>query len=319
MKRINSIDELIEYTSSILSKDIDFQPVDIVANKITFDIKINGDDWSKLVDIRHAKYITSLQECVNDLLEDFCDKEIDEDLKIVKVDIQEGSSIMLPDITEIIKSVVTPMTPESTFISVVLAILSFTGFFAWKRWVDYKQDESGLLEHEKTKRTMMDVIIAERNRRDSEFSPYERPIKTLVNTLDDEDTISFPGSTEIAATKEEAKMALPKRKRSEEKTSYADGEYVLNSIDYSQGELLLFLSQDGQSIKAYTSQLSDDDAKALFDDISIRQRNEELPFSLVLQINIKHTAKKIKSGSIVGVGKIRDDKNHAKVSTLCTE
>lgn len=315
-KEIKSIDELIDYTSSLLKHEVSFEPVEIVADKITFSIEVHGEEWSKLVDIRHAKYIMALQESINDLLEDNCVKEIDEVSKTIKVEINAGSTKMLPDITEIVKTAITPMTPEQTFISVVLGILSITGYFAWKRWVDFKREEAALSEHEQTKRTAMEAILAEREARDSELLSYERPIKVLVNNLGDEDTLHLPGSPGIGATKDEAKRSLPKIKRSEEKTTYADGEYVLNSIDYSLGELILHLAQEGHSVKAYTSQLSDDDAEALFNDISSRQLSEDLPLSLTLQINIMHTDKRIKHGSIIGTAQIRPDKQHAKLSEI---
>lgn len=316
MKEIRTMDELIEYASLIVNKELNFEPVNIIANNISFQVKIDGEDWDNLVDIRHAKYIFALQECVNDLLEEYGPQNIDEDSKIVKIEVRSGSSDILPDITEIVKMVVTPMTPEHTFVSAVIALLSMTGYFAWKRWVDYKQDGAALSEHEQTKRVAMNALIATRNVRDAEFAPYEKPVKALVGSLKENDTILFPGSSEISATRDEAKDALPKRRRSEEQTSYADGEYILNNIDYSHGELILHLSQDDQAVKAYTSQLSDDDAKDLFDDISARQLTEDLPLSLVLQINIKHTAKRIKFGSIVGTGQVRPDKHHVRISTL---
>lgn len=318
IQEIHSMDELIEYASSVISKETDFIPVRIIADKISFRVKIEGHEWNKNVDVRHAKYIISLQDCIDDLIEDYGAPGIEAEQKIVKVEVNEGSSDMLPDITSVVKFLVTPMTPEHTFVSVTIAILSLAGYFAWKRWVDYKQETAALSEHEQTKRAMLAPIIAERTVRDAEFSPYERPVKTLVSTLEDEDRISFTGIGDVKATKEEAKESLPKKRRSEEQTSYADGEYKLNNIDYSHGELILHLEQDGQSIKAYTSQLSDEDAANLFSDIADRQLTEDLPLSLTLQINVKHTAKRIKYGSIVGTGEIRPGKHHVRICTLAS-
>ena len=151
--------------------------------------------------------------------------------------------------------------------------------------------------------------------RESEYASYERPIKLLVSSMSDSDVIFF-GDESSASTKDEARNALPRRQRSSEKTTYTDGTYTLNAIDYSQGELILLLEQDGVTIKGYTSQLSDEDAARLFEEVHARQLAEDLPLSLVVQINVKHTAKRIKHGSIVGFGRVREEKEHSRLASL---
>lgn len=318
---INSFDDLVAYASAVITKSVEYEPPTFSATSITFTVRVHGEDWSKSVDVRHARYIIALQESVDDIIAEYVEGDSCTQL-LVRSEISDGSSDFKTELLDFLQKIVTPMTPESTFISIMTAIVCATGYFVYSRSLDHKialanmaGSTAALAEHEKTKQAMLGAFAGERAMRESEYASYERPIKLLVSSMSDSDVIFF-GDESSASTKDEARNALPRRQRSSEKTTYADGTYTLNAIDYSQWELILLLEQDGVTIKGYTSQLSDEDAARLFEEVHARQLAEDLPLSLVVQINVKHTAKRIKHGSIVGFGRVREEKEHSRLASL---
>ena len=251
---------------------------------------------------------------MDEMLDDLTTGERGDEPPMVKTTIQQGSSDMFPDVIEFAKAMITPMTPQDTFIAVMTGIGAVAGYFVFKRWMDHKSEKAQLTEHEQTKRELIRALHANAENNPDKFANYEKPIKSLIATLDEEDALSVGGSPLIPP--KEAKKATPKRRRSKSRVTYADGEFLLNEIDYSLGEMILHLEQEDVRLKAYTSQLDEADAQGLFNEISERQLVEELPLELALQMNVQHTDRAIQYGSIVGFGDPRADKDHKLLSEI---
>jgi hypothetical protein len=320
--KINTLDELIVYAGDVVSKRKKYEAIELKSVDLSFTARIEGDGWGRRVDARLARYLLSLQDSFDDLLDEFGPEEYPVNPPRVLMEVKEGSSLPEVDISSVLSAVVTNMTPENTFISTMVAIAAATGGYVWARWRTSKEAMANNEErvkhlemHEKTKLEAINALrsVAETNA--EKFQIYEKPAKVLVSTMEKDDVISFAGGDEME--KEEARRAMPKRlPRAEKQTTYADGEYVLDDINYSHGEVVLLLSQDGIPVKAHTTQLSNEDSDALFSDIYKRQAVDELPLSVKIQMNIHHTSRKIQYGSIVGVGEPRDGKVSKKISLI---
>lgn len=319
---VRSVEELVEYASDVLANRRPYEPVTIATDTLTFQATIRGEGWDKRVDARLAKYVLSLQEAMDDLLADHGIDAYNETPPRVRVEVKEGSSNPWADVADFAKALITPMTPEQRFIAVVIAIAASAGYFYLARWLKHREqlsaDKKGVEElslHEKTKLETLRVLQAVAENNPEKFVGYERPPRTLVNMMDEDDEIAFEGSEPIAKT--EARKVAPKRlPRSEEKTSYADGDYFLKAINYTEGEPVLIISQNGQDVKAYISALDEADSKELLDNIGERQLTEELPLAISVQVNVRHTARRIKYASIVGVGAPRTDRDHLALSDI---
>lgn len=320
--KIHSLDELIVYAGDVLSKKRAYEPIEFDHAELKFSARIEGEGWGKRVDARLAKYLLSLQDSFDDLLEEVGPDEYPERPPRVLMEVKEGSSIPDIDISGIAQAIFTNMTPENTFITTIVAIAAASGAYVWARWrksketlADSEERVKQLEIHEKTKLEAINAlrVVAENNA--ARYQPYEKPAKVLVSTMEEDDVVSFSDGDEM--DKEEARKSMPKRlPRTEAQTTYADGEYTLEDINYTQGEVMLVLSQDGVPIKAHTNQLSNDDAEKLFTDIQKRQLSEDVPLSIDIQMNVHHTSRRINFGSIVGVGNPREDKFSKRLSSI---
>lgn len=307
--QLRTLEELFVYGAKVISGDVEYEPIEFIGESVDFNIIVRGDSWNRKLDVRSARYILQLTEVLKDIAEDI-GVEIDPSCLLVKIDLREGSGDWLGDLKEFAKSTFTPMTPKQTFITLILAMGCATAYFVHGNVAKVQELEA----HERTKIEAIQALrnVAEENR--SVYSYYEKPVKNLVNSLGKDDTLQIAGSEEIG--KQEAKKALLKQVRSRESTTYADGEYVLTDINYKQGELIIFIEQDGIPVKAYTSQLSDEDKAALFDAVKVKQFEEDLPFTMNFQINIHYTQKRILFGSIIGLGGPRADRTHIRLNQV---
>lgn len=322
LKAIKSFEELIEYGSAVLRKELPYVPVTLETDTLVFHNRIVGEGWDQRVDPRIAQYVLTLQDTLDDLLAEHSTEGYKEAQPRVRVKLEEGSSVPWVEIFDFAKTLFTPMTSEQTFYTVMTSLAAIAGLLFTARRLKHKEElhradkkNEALALHEKTKLEMLECykIFAENNQQ--QIQPSERPPRKLVSLMEPEDTIFF--TEETGMEKEQARQAAPKRlPRTEEQTTYADGEYVLKSITYTEGEPVLYFSQGDHDAKAYISALSDEDAERLLSDIHTREQTEAMPFSLKLQMNIRHTARRIKYASIVGSGDPRPDKTHKTLAQL---
>ena len=301
-----------------------YEPVKILEGDFAISLHIIGSTWDKRIDPRIAKYVLLLQDSFDDLLVEYSEQATyDEATLMVKVEAREGSALPWTDISGFLKSVCTPMTPEMTFIEILVAIGGIAGAYYVHRYFEYKKAERSIEKderlaelrkdeqemHEQTIREAIKVLALQAQVAPEKFTSYERPVRHIVRTLEDEDTIQIGDSTLIPAD-------IP---RTEEQLTYGDGPYILEKRIYSEGELVLELSQGDIYIKAYLSLLDESDIKSFVDTLNMREQHENLPLTLNLQINIIHTARRLKHGEVLGMGEARSGKTCKTLQTLVNE
>lgn len=141
-----------------------------------------------------------------------------------------------------------------------------------------------------------------------QFAGYERPVRALVKAMEPQDEIVI-GNTEDRIPATIAKECKPRRApRSEETTTYADGEYTVVRRDYDEGEIVLALRQGATTIKGYLRQMDDRDKAAFRASLNRHEEEEELPYTMSLVLNVVHTGKRLKYADILGEGAPREGK-----------
>lgn len=308
-KEITNLDELFAYAVAVHRGESEFKPINIKATNLSFSIKICGEGWDERIDARTARYIMDMQAACDELMEECGLTKEPADRPLIKASINKGSTKIVADLISVVKGLNMALSPDQYFIVIISAIAAMVGTPVLLRLIDRRSKERELTQHEITKRDAIAGLVNMAKESGLQTQQYEKPLRTLImKGIGENDVISLDGEK---AKAEEARQLFPRKERSTTSTSYADGEYLLHAINYTADDQpVLLLSRDGMEIKAYTSQLSDDDANNLFMDIVTRQRTEALPISIELQINIHHTARKIKYGSVVGVGPQREGKEH---------
>lgn len=330
IKTIKSLDELFFYAQEAATKDN--LPTIKLEGKFTIELHIEGATWDRRIDSRSAQYIISLQNTLDDLLDEFAPEANKKEL-LVKMENRDGSFLSSVDITRVLESMVSKLNSGDIFILAMTAIAAIGGYFMWSRYLERKSKIE--LEQERTKQI---TVQEETRRKEAEeatrqeeirqeylqktislfqshadanperFASYERPIRTITKALDAKDTIQVNTMKDIIPA-ETAKKCGPRRApRSEETITYADGSYIVNSRRYDEGEVVLELEQNDITIKGYLWQLDDDDRTDFISLLDEYEKNAALPFSMDLQLNVAHTRRKLKHAVIIGQGAPRAGK-----------
>lgn len=335
---MKSMDDLFRYAHE-LEQGAEFMPVQL-AGEFTLALHIEGKSWDKRIDRRTAQYVIALQTAFDDILEEFA-PEADRRELLVKVENREGSWESLADITPFLMELVGKMTDGQVFISVITAIGGVAGIPMWSRYqarkekVDLERERTRQVElqeqtrqkeeEEKTEQeiarqeTLKEAFRALQARADADpeqYASYERPVRAIIKTMERDDTVKVY-ETEDNIPAESAKKCGPRRApRSEEKITYADGSYIVNSRRYDEGEVVLELEQGSTSIKGYLWQFDENDRAAFIASLDKHEKEDSLPFSMNLQLNVIHTRRKLKHAIIIGEGAPRKGKAYVQLDDI---
>lgn len=338
VKIIRSLDELFLYAHEV-EQGAEFLPVKLEGS-FPLSLHIEGESWDKRIDKRSAQYVIALQTAFDDMLEEFAPEAARDEL-LVKVETKEGSFISWADIDPILHKLVDKMDNWQAFTSVITGIAAISGYFWWNRYVAYrekvelekertkqieeqektrqKEEEEATSQEEARQETLREAFKALQSRADAEperYASYERPVRTIVKTLEEGDTVAM-NDTEDKIPADIAKKCGPRRApRSEEEITYADGCYVVNSRRYDEGEIVLELEQGNTQIKGYLWQFDENDREAFIASLDNHEKRDSLPFSMDLQINIIHTRRKLKHAVIIGEGAPREGKNCVPLDSI---
>ncbi|MGN0008677.1 MAG: hypothetical protein ACI33N_03355 [Desulfovibrionaceae bacterium] len=330
VKVVTSMDELFFYVQE-LNQGAEFTPIQLNGN-FTISLHIKGKSWDKRIDSRTAQYVIGLQTAFDDILEEFA-PEAEKDKLLVKVENREGSWDSLADITPFLTEVVSKMTDTQTFMSVMASIAGIAGIFIWNRYQTRREKEIAEQEHtrqaalleqtrqkeeeEKTKQeiarqeTLREAFRGLQAHADADperYASYERPTRNIIKTMAQDDTVELYEKTGGIPAKIAQKCGPRRAPRSEEVVTYADGSYIINSRRYDEGEVVLELQQGNTSIKGYLWQFDENDRAAFIASLDKHEREDFLPFSMNLQINVIHTRRKLKYAIIIGEGTPRESK-----------
>lgn len=141
-----------------------------------------------------------------------------------------------------------------------------------------------------------------------QFSDYESPIRNIAKTMENSDTMSVEDIPDKIPADMVKKCGPRRAPRREGIVTYADGSYIVNSRRYDEGEIVLEQMQGSTRIKAYLSQLDENDLSNFIASVDRHEKEDELPFSLDLQLNVIHTKRKLKHAVVIGEGLSREGK-----------
>lgn len=330
-KTVSSLDELLIYAYEV-EQGAPLLPLRL-EGPITLALHIQGSSWDRRIDKRSAQYVLALQGVFDNLLEEYF-PDVNGEKLLVKVNTQEGSWESFADISPFLQQTADKMTDIELFITVMTVIAAAAGIPMWKRYQD--RCERVELERERTKqmeiqatttrmeetektareaeqqRTLRASCASAQSRVDSSperYAAYERPVRGLVKTMEEKDTIDVCNMGDDIPALVAQKCGPRRAPRSEEEVTYADGSYTVNSRRYDEGEVVLELMQGTTSIKGYLWQFDGNDRAAFMASLDRHEREDSLPFSMELQLNVVHTRKKLKHAIIVGEGEPRKGKN----------
>lgn len=312
-KTIASLEDLFVYVNE-LEQGAEFQPIKLTG-KISLALHIEGQSWDGRLDKRTAQYVVDLQKTFEQFFEEYTSEEAPHDL-LIKVGSRQGSWESFADITQFMNILVGKMTDEQSFYLLAYAITLIGGYKIFKRFMDRKENAEIEQERNRTLQAAFQALEKRVGYAAETMTNYERPVRSLVKTLDDNDTITI-GETAERMPAYEAKTCGPKRApRSEETLTYADGNYTVNAKCYDEGEVVLELEQGGQTIKAYLSLFDEQDRKEFRESLNQHEQEDALPFSIDLQLNVYHTKRRLKYAVVVKEGAPREGKNCKPLSQI---
>lgn len=288
-------------------------------------LHIEGASWDRRIDKRSANYILSLQTVFDNLMLEYA-PDADAQKLLVKVDNKEGSLLSYSDILPFLSKLVDKMTDTQIFMSVVTAIGAVAGTVMWFRYQTRKEkeaeeqtkqmqiEESSKIEKERKQieqealRLAYKAIQEHADSLPEQFSGYEAPICKIARTMEKSDTMEVANLPDKIPADMVRKCGPRRAPRTEERVTYADGSFIVNSRRYDEGEVVLELMQGSTSIKAYLSQLDENGLSNFIASLDRHEKEDELPFSMDLQINVLHTERKLKSAVVIGEGLPREGK-----------
>lgn len=310
MDTINTFDELISFMWKVSNGEASLDGAVFSENCASIPIRVEGVTWDKRIDVRGAKYVQALQEELNA----FCKKHKDilgEDAPLIKVAVRKGSGILDPDFLPFLKEAIKKMPPKLTFTLLMTFMACSTGYLLYSR---YESAQEQSREHKvaiEAIRSMKEVAL----QNGFDTTKASRPIRSFVKTLDPDDQLSVAGLEEISGEKAK-KLVETKKSRSQEVTVPCDGKYVLDKLDVKQPIPVLELSQGGVPLNGYLEHLAPETKQTLLKALEERIGSRKGIMVLELQIDVHATAKKIKYGSIVGIGIPREGMSHRRLTDL---
>lgn len=312
-KEIKSVEDLFAYVNE-LEQGAKFLPIKL-AGRISLALHIEGPSWDGRIDKRTAQYVVDLQKALEHMLEEYAPEAVPQEI-LVKVETKEGSWQSLADVTSFLEVLAGKMTDEQSFCLFMTALLLVGGYMIFKRHTERKENVE--IEQERTKqeiernKTLQSTFHVLEKRAGSSpetMGAYERPVRSLIRTMEDNDSIIIGQTAEKIPAEEAKKYASRRAPRSEEAVTYADGNYTVNAICYDEGEIVLELEQGGQVIKAYLWQFDENDRRIFRESLNRHEQEDALPFSMDLQLNVVHTQRRLKHAVVIGEGAPREGKS----------
>lgn len=303
MVRIKTFDELIEYA---VKNCIDNKPIERIEieDEINVKIVICGESWSEYVDYRCANYIINLQSEINKLIKEYISegkKEYNLIKKnaIIKVKVDKGSSIINIDILESVKFIFGIMTNTQIFALCAISIASAVGYMSLVKFLQYREKILTKVEDEKTKKELIS-LFGSLNKR---FDELEKPVRSLIQGMEENDKITLPGSSEPIEYYE-AKRLYPRKPRTRQFDGYIDDEFLITDIKL-ETPVHVTLEKGGISFKALVD-LPEGMVEEFYNTLEEKHKNKEMPFSIGLQIKASFTERRINSATIQGIGASRE-------------
>lgn len=306
MKTIASYKALFDYALELLVNDAAPEPLDL-QDSLNFDLIVCGKSWGNFIDYRGAQYIVQMQKAVNKTFSEAYLVDTEEELKflkektIIKTRLKEGSSIFQVDIVEALKVLFANMTDPQPFWFSTIAVLTIAGCYSLKKHLEIKKHTlSTNLEIEKLNTAVKQKIISLFEKACDIIIDRERPIRTLINKLDEQDTLLFSHETKPLSLKE-LRERYPRQQRLQTKTDYIDDTFAVRDIRYEDDGVFVMLEKGALKFKALAA-LNTAEIENLYAKIKEKHAAGEVPFELDLQVTAQYTPREIKAAAIIGTG-----------------
>lgn len=304
MVKIKSFDELIDYAvkcciENEIIEDIEFD------EKLNVRIIICGESWSEYVDYRCANYIINLQNEINKIIKEYvaggsAELKYYKKQAIVKVKVNKGSSLINVDVSESVRCIMGAMTNTQIFTLCAIALAGAIGYFSFSKWLQYREKILAKAEDEATKKELIGLFGI----LNKKFDDLEKPIRSLIQGMEPDDKITLPGSSEPLPYYD-VKHLYPRNPRTRNIEGPIDDKYLITDLKL-ETPVHVTLEKGGISFKALVA-LPDNMVADFYKTLEEKHKNEEMPFSLDLQIHASVTERKINSAIIEGIGKPRED------------
>jgi hypothetical protein len=302
MKRIQSFEELLDYSLQCYFENKIIERVQLKKG-FNFTITVCGGTWDDKIDYRAAKYIIAFQDEINRIIKEYVAENTPEYnlLKkdaIIKVKVEPGSSLFTIDPENAINLILANMTSAQVFILSAVGIVGLVGYMSFNKWLQHREKILTHIEHEKTKQKLIDIFkhISEK------FENFERPIRTLIQGMEEEDKIKLPGHKE-PLTKFEAKRIYPRKERTRPFECNIDDNYLVTDIKL-ETPAAVTLEKDDISFRA-DIYLPDEMITDFYSLLETKHKEGKLPFSMNLQVKATVSRTNIRNAIIEGLGKPR--------------
>jgi len=320
MITVKSCEHLLHYGVECALNKI--RPEDIKFNeKLVLTVKISGDSWDGFIDYRGANYILELQRTVNRIYQELSGadapvKNLNKTIT-VKVRVVDGSSLFEINFGKAVVEMVQNLSGRQIVIIVGMVVFCASGYWTTKEIFKFKRDMAHnktvieLAEQQgKTIKQITEQImpLVDKALNVVKKTDTEKPSRTLVSRLEQDDTITF--HDDVLLTANNAKQRYPRKPPIKTESGLFDDIYKINSIDFDTTPPIFTISSDGFQFRAF-AELAVKDIDLLSTDLkkALETGND---FNTPLQIFIVFRKTGIKTASITGIGKKREHARSVK-------
>ena len=298
---ISSINDLQPAIDRLLDNpEVEFCPV--VTAGFAISITLKGKTWDGLVDVRVAKYVTELQ-AAHDRIRRECGIDAS-DRPLVKIRVKEGSTELVSEIAKITSDSLARMTSNQQFIILLTSLgVLFVGWSLKQVLAHLADRQKVKLEHESTTGTVRDLNSTLRLALEK-IDP-EKPTRTLVNRMQEDDSLILPAVT-TPLTRDQAKARYPRKPRITPVDVLIDDNYDVDSVSL-EVPVRLSLTRGDVSFRAdFSAKLAPEDKGTFLQKI---KSSIEVGGStrVALQVNATIGERSITSAVIVGIGRAPRD------------
>lgn len=283
-----------------LDDDFSFGPLEV---------ELNGPGWDGRVDPRVANFVINLQKTRNDLLKFIVGRDLIEDEELeIAIKVEEGCTWF--NLDELPKSLMKYVPKKQRPMVARLIIIALIGgsaaYVISNQFLEARRIEAGV-HHDDAEVQKLKATIDGMNelaRTMSDKKDLEKPMRDIVKSMRDEDTISAPFTAGVEVQKAEAKKSFPNAPKQESTNKTYWGNVAIVGADRKDVQDALigrrtvrFSLLGSNKINSADVAVSEDEWHAL-----VERLKKPGDYVSTIRVNIKHTAKKIAQITVVNVG-----------------
>jgi hypothetical protein len=262
-------------------------------------LKLKGEKWKGVFNKSIARFLIELDGAVEkELQRNGVDVQAGQD-GLVVLRIEEGSLEAFLEFGPKLLKAFRKMTPREQ-ITLSMVLLAAIGVWKSDAIIDSlnKPEIDKIASQEKVEMIKEVVQAVNENTRE-----LQKPMRSLIKTMDENDTIILPGM-EKDMKAEMAADELVKGTRSAKKNFYIDHPYIVQALSTKNPNNWTITLKYGEVSFVAKLQLTEDEMKTLLKDFQ-EAHSKGQNIAPDLHINAEITSKGVKSASVVSMGKPR--------------